>query len=294
MPGPVRSRGNCSYRDRHACRTGPDFAVTTGAVTIGICTDSGAQLPVDLAERFGIQVVPLTVRVADREFLEGHDVDADGLYELLATDDTDVQIVAPSPGQCAAAYEDLVAAGCTSVIALHTSVGDCNALSAARLAARAVPVPVRVVDTASLSFGVGCCAWAAAEAVRDGASVDEAVVLAETVGGRVDHYFTPGYTTSNGAGGFPIAVGFGPNALELEHGATCADTAARIAAQVLRDHGRLRVGVGAAGAEAVPLADQLAAELVASGRELELVRYRIGAGVAQRLRPGTVGCFVVR
>jgi glutamate 5-kinase len=91
---------------------------------------------VDLAERFGIQVVPLTVRVADREFLEGHDVDADGLYELLATDDTDVQIVAPSPGQCAAAYEDLVAAGCTSVIALHTSVGDCNALSAARLAAR--------------------------------------------------------------------------------------------------------------------------------------------------------------
>jgi hypothetical protein len=239
-------------------------------------------------------VVPLTVRVADREFLEGCDLDADGLYELLAADDNDVQIVAPSPGQCAAAYEDLVAAGCTSVIALHTSIGGCNALSAARLAARAVPVPVRVVDTASLSFGVGCCAWLAAEAVRDGATVDETVLLAESIGARVDHFFTPGLGAASGSTGYVVGAGFGADAPQLGTAASQAEAAAFIAAQVLRDPGRLRVGVGAAGAEAVPLADQLAGELVASGRDLELVRYRIGAGVAQRLRPGTVGCFVVR
>ena len=273
-------------------------------MTIGICTDSGAQLPADLAERFGIQVVPLTVRVADREFLEGHDLDADALYAMLAADDGDVEIVAPSPGQCAAAYEDLVAAGCTSVIALHTSVGGCNALSAARLAARAVPVPVRVVDTASLSFGVGCCAWAAAEAIRAGASLDEAVAVAESIAGRIDHFFTPGSTSVDGGSCFPVAAGFAPEITALADAPTCVDAAAVIAAHVLgeqagavhaSDHdARLRVGVGAAGAEAVPLADRLAAVLAASGRELELVRYRIGAGVAQRLRPGTVGCFVVR
>jgi len=39
-----------------------------------VCTDSGAQLPGDLAARLGIGVVPLTVRVAEQEFLEGEDL----------------------------------------------------------------------------------------------------------------------------------------------------------------------------------------------------------------------------
>jgi fatty acid-binding protein DegV len=259
-------------------------------VTIGICTDSGAQLPGDLVERLGIQVVPLTVRVGDQEFLEGHDVDADGLYALLAADDRDVDIVAPSPGQCAAAYEELVAGGCTSIVSLHTSNGGCNILSSARLASRAVPVPVRVVDTATLSFGVGCCAWAAVDAVRAGAGVDDAVAAAEAVGGRVEHLFTEGLT----ADGFSIGLGFGPQPIRLGDAPTSAEAAASMAAHVLRDPEPRRVGVGAAGAEAVPLADQLASNLLAAGSELELVRYRIGAGIAYRLRPGTVGCFVVR
>src|SRR6476469_9704021 len=36
------------------------------ALTAGVCTDSGAQLPGDLAARLGIGVVPLTVRVAEQ------------------------------------------------------------------------------------------------------------------------------------------------------------------------------------------------------------------------------------
>ena len=55
--------------------------------------------------------------------------------------------------------------------------------------------------------------------------------------------------------------------------------------------GELRVGVGAAGREALPLADRVAEQLRDSGR-VDLVRYRIGAGVAQRLPGGTVGCYV--
>ncbi|MFT3851741.1 MAG: DegV family protein [Ilumatobacteraceae bacterium] len=259
-------------------------------MTIGICTDSGAQLPADLAARLGIQVVPLTVRVVDQEFLEGHDVDADQLYDLLSADDGDVDIVPPSPGQCAAAYEDLVDAGCTSIVAVHTSNGGCNTLSAARLASRAVPVPVRIVDTASSSFGVGCAAWAAADVARDGGGVDDVATAAETIGDRVEHVFTSGLEDR----AYRVELGFFPDPTELATATTCRETATLMAAYALRTPGPLRVGVGAAGAEAVPLADQLASNLVAAGRELELVRYRIGAGVARRLRPGTVGCFVVR
>ena len=44
---------------------------------IGICTDSNAQLAPALAQRFGIEVVPLTVTVDDIDYLEGSDIDAD-------------------------------------------------------------------------------------------------------------------------------------------------------------------------------------------------------------------------
>lgn len=262
-------------------------------VNIGICTDSGAQLPADLAARLGIEVVPLTVRVGEQEFLEG-ELDADTLYELLAADDNDVQIVPPSPGQCAVAYEELAASGCESIIAVHSSNGGCNTLSAARLAARAAPVPVRIVDCGTISFGIGCAALAVADALVGGAGVDDAVSLAESIGQRVVHFYSPGLTANEGTRGYALFEGFSPDETRLGWAPTTAEAAQAIAGHVLAQEGvRLRIGVGAAGAEAVALADRLAASLEGVERPLEIVRYRIGAGVARRLRPGTVGCFVV-
>ena len=43
---------------------------------IGICTDSNSQMPTALAERYDIEVVPVTVTVDDHEYLEGVDLDA--------------------------------------------------------------------------------------------------------------------------------------------------------------------------------------------------------------------------
>ena len=41
---------------------------------IGIVTDSNAQLPAELAERYGVEIVPLTVTVDGQEPLEGVDL----------------------------------------------------------------------------------------------------------------------------------------------------------------------------------------------------------------------------
>ena len=50
---------------------------------IGLCTDSNSQLPPELAERYGVEVVPLTVIADEHEYLEGVSIDADGFYELF-------------------------------------------------------------------------------------------------------------------------------------------------------------------------------------------------------------------
>lgn len=40
-------------------------------------------------------------------------------------------------------------------------------LNSARLAAQMVDVPVRMVDSGTASFGISCCAWAAADAIAE-------------------------------------------------------------------------------------------------------------------------------
>ena len=50
---------------------------------IGICTDSNSQLPDELAARFGIEVVPLTMVVDHREYLEGFDFDVDDFGDFV-------------------------------------------------------------------------------------------------------------------------------------------------------------------------------------------------------------------
>jgi hypothetical protein len=149
-------------------------------------------------------------------------------------------------------------------------------------------------DCATISFGIGCAALAAADALVGGAGVDAAAALAESIGQRVVHYYSPGLTANEGTRGYALFQGFNPDEIRLGWATTTAEAARTIAGHVLEQDGeRLRVGVGAAGTEAVALADRLAAELEGADRPLEIVRYRIGAGVARRLRPGTVGCFVV-
>ncbi|MEZ5297834.1 MAG: DegV family protein [Ilumatobacteraceae bacterium] len=48
--------------------------------TIGIVTDSNSQLTAELAERFGVEVVPMTVTIDGDDHLEGVDLDADDFY----------------------------------------------------------------------------------------------------------------------------------------------------------------------------------------------------------------------
>lgn len=260
---------------------------------LGVCTDSGSQLPAHLAAELGIEVVPLTVTVGDREFLEGFDLDVDQLYDLLDGEANDLTIAQPSPGQCAAAYEDLAARGCSSIIAVHSSLSECNTLNAARLATRSSAVPVRIIDCGSVSFGVACCAWAAAEAAAGGACVDEIVGVVEAVRPQLGHVFTTGWSPDEPESGLFVATGVGEAVTSLVSAPDTATAVAAMARYALSRPGRLRIGVGAGAREALPLADELERVLGGAEREIELVRYRIGAGLAPRMRPGTVGCFVV-
>ncbi|HEV3401658.1 MAG TPA: DegV family protein, partial [Acidimicrobiales bacterium] len=156
---------------------------------IGLVTDSNSQIPPELVDRYGVEVVPLTVSVDGTAYLEGVELDADAFWERFRSGTPAVSTSQPSPGRFADAYRALAARGAAEILSVHIGSNTSGTVNSARLAASSLPVPVRVVDTGTASFGVTCCLWEAAEALAAGASAEEAEAAALDVAGRVGMAF---------------------------------------------------------------------------------------------------------
>jgi fatty acid-binding protein DegV len=258
---------------------------------IGICTDSSAQLPPDLVAHFGVEVVPLTVTIDEVDHLDGVDLDADQFYEHFGRGSwPQVQMSEPSSGQMAAAYEDLVARGCTEILSIHVTSSITGALNAARLAAHHSPVPVRVVDSGSVGFGVGCCVWAAADAIAHGATLEQAAVAAELAAGHLGHLVLLRPPDGNPNLDL-VEVGAG-NVVPVGNFAHAVDAINEVAHRVVTSGRRLRVGVGHSDRNSGLIADALEAAVGEAANVLEVVRFRIGPSMGALTGPGAVGCVM--
>jgi DegV family protein with EDD domain len=268
---------------------------------IGLVTDSNSQIPPELVGRYRVEVVPLTVSVDGIAYLEGVEFDADAFWERFRSGKPQVATSQPSPGRFAAAYRALAARGAEEILSVHIGSNTSGTVNSARLAASSSPVPVRVVDTGTASFGVTCCLWEAAEALAAGASADEAEAVALDVAGRVGMAFVVraldlpraggrlAAGAATGVGAVPVLTMAG-GAMEVVAEAGDVDEAADLmATRVLGAGTGLRVGVAVADAGAEPLADLLADRLSAAPEVVDLVRYRVGPSVGAHTGPGTAG-----
>jgi DegV family protein with EDD domain len=271
---------------------------------IGLCTDSNGQLPPVLVERYGVEVVPLTVVVDGVEHLEGVDLDADGFFARFPEGGPapTVSTAAPSPGQFAAAYERLVARGATEILSVHLGSAISGTCNAARLAVPSAPVPVRLVDTGTASFAVGCAVWEAGEVLARGGDAEAAAGAAQRVAASCGNVFVVGTLDLARAGGRLSAsasaeAGPGLTVLALVDGAmqpvatapSDEDAATVMAERIASGGRRLRVGIGHSDRSSEAVADALEARLAADPLGHELVRYRVGPSVAAHTGPGTAG-----
>jgi DegV family protein with EDD domain len=270
---------------------------------IGFVTDSNAQLPAALVERYEVEVVPLTVTIDGTSYLEGIDIDADGFYARFESGQPEVSTSQPSPGLFSQAYARAAARGVDEILSVHIGSAVSGTINAARLAAQSAPRKVRLVDTGTASFGVACCLWEAAEAVMAGASLEDAAEVAEQVGSTVANIFVVqalGLARAGGRLSPDARMGDAIPVLRLVNGvmetvgeARDLDEAADVMASFVQAWGTaLRVGVGAADAGTRPLGDALASRLAAADEVREVVRYRVGPSVGVHTGPGTAGaCY---
>jgi len=276
-------------------------------VTTALVTDSNAQLPPELLDRYVITVVPLTVTVDGDEFEEGVELDADAFYGRFTGGHTPtVSTSQPSPGRFLRTYRTLAEGGATEVLSVHIGSAVSGTVNSATVAARSSPVPVRVVDTGTASFGVGCCAWEAGEVLRRGGSMDDAAATAEALAPRIGNVFVVGAldlaraggrlasgteAAAEAAGGVPV-LSLVDGEVRVVGSAADVDTAADVMAErVLAAGTGLRVAVGIADADAAPLWQALDARLARDPAVTDLVRYRIGPSIGAHTGPGTAGAF---
>jgi DegV family protein with EDD domain len=273
---------------------------------VALVTDSNSQVPAELIDRYGVEVVPLTVVVDGVDYAEGVDLDADAFYARLAGGEAPaVSTAQPSPGAFIGAYRRAADGGAASILSVHVGSSVSGTLNSARIAADDSVVPVRLVDTGTASFGITCCLWEAAEALLVGADVETAAAVAERTaatvrnvfvvqaldlarrGGRVD----VAASTAPGDGAVSVLSLVGGAVRVVATAASIDSAAAAMARYVLDGGSRLRVAVGVADAAGAPLSDALEALVTGAPNVVEVVRYRVGPSVGVHTGPGTAGAF---
>lgn len=157
---------------------------------VRIVTDSACDLTDEEASALGIEVVPLSIRFGSDEFEDRSELSAEDFYAKMDQRSELPETAAPSPGKFEAAFRRQADAGASSVVCINISSDLSATMAAAENAARAIgdDVDVRVVDSKSITAGLGTQVLLAAQRAADGASADEVVALVEDLRTRT-HVF---------------------------------------------------------------------------------------------------------
>lgn len=151
---------------------------------VKIITDSTCDVPADIAARLGVTVVPMIIEVEGMEHEDGTQLTREQFYRDLPGYRAFPKTAANSPGAMASAYRAARAAGADAVVSVHISRSVSGVCAAADLAARDVAeegIDVRVIDSASMSLGLGWLVVTAAELAQRGAPADEIVAAVEAL-----------------------------------------------------------------------------------------------------------------
>jgi DegV family protein with EDD domain len=143
---------------------------------VRIVTDSACDLTDELVATHNVIVVPLTIRFGEEELEDRRQLSPDDFWDRCQGKGALPATAAPSPGSFVTAYQRAADEGAEAVLCLTLSSGVSGTYHSAVTAAESfTTVPVRVVDTRSLTMGQGLIVIAAAEEAAAGADLDTLV-----------------------------------------------------------------------------------------------------------------------
>jgi DegV family protein with EDD domain len=154
---------------------------------VRVVSDNGCDLPDEIAARYRVPVVPLSVRFGTEELA---DVGPKDFWAKCRQSPLLPATSAPAPGAFVEAFRQLVAEGAEEVACINLSSKLSGTIESARTAARQVEgeVKVEVIDSTSVSLGQGLLVLGAARLAEEGKSLAEVVAYVNGAAGRLKEY----------------------------------------------------------------------------------------------------------
>jgi len=140
-----------------------------------VVTDSSCDLEQHDIGPFNVEIVPLTIRFGNGEFTDRHDLSVEEFYKRMAETEDLPQTACPPPGEFEEAFRKASDNGAEAVICLTLSSDLSATFQSARTAAAAFEgrLVVQVVDSRTVSCGLGTLVIEAGKAAADGADIDD-------------------------------------------------------------------------------------------------------------------------
>lgn len=138
-----------------------------------VVTDSSCDLEQNFIDPFDIEIVPLTIRFGSEEFTDRQDLSVEDFYQRMADSEDLPQTACPSPGAFESAFRHARDAGAEAVACLTISSDLSTTFQSALTAAAACEgrIAVHVIDSRTVSSGLGTLAIEAAKVAAEGADI---------------------------------------------------------------------------------------------------------------------------
>ena len=147
---------------------------------IHIVTDSTCDLTKEEVAQHGIHIVPLTIQIDDKTYIDGVDLEPQSFLGLMKNAKNLPKSSQPAPGKFKELYDELGKDG-DQIISLHMTGGMSGTVESARQAAQMTDSDVTVIDSRFIAIGLAIQIREAIKMRDAGATVEEIVERLEKV-----------------------------------------------------------------------------------------------------------------
>lgn len=142
-------------------------------MAVRIVTDSASDLPQSVCDELGIEVVPLTIRFGEKEYVDRRELSGDEFWKKLESSAVLPETAAPSVGAFEETFRRLADGGADGIVCINLSAQMSATHQSALVAAKALDgvCPVHIVDSKTASMGTGNLVLHAARRARAGAPI---------------------------------------------------------------------------------------------------------------------------
>ena len=159
---------------------------------IAIVTDSTADIPKDLVEKYKIKVVPLYVNFEDKSYVnDGVDITAKQFYEKLENAKKQVTTSQPTPQDFIKVYNELLKEN-DAIISIHLSQKMSGTFSSVEIARKELTgKDIEAIDSELVHMPLGVLVIRAAEMALDGKSKEEILKAVNDLKQKISILFIP-------------------------------------------------------------------------------------------------------